>query len=348
MPEEPNVYSVSDLAAALQLPRTTINDWLKIYASYLDTEMRGKRRVYTANACAILREIAELRAAGRSNYEVEQELARRHGIRPEPAPPEPETVNEVAPTTSQLPIRQEPALPAVPNFTEIRVHLEELEQKRKRFTLRLLAVLLVFVALLALLAVFGIARLRGALEQADARHKANLRTQAEAFASARENADIERKKEVADALSKAQAAHREELEKLQLQQKEQREELREFLKNLAKDERSAAEKQWIEQKEAFARRQQDLLRELEEIRKNGQKEWQETRKNTEKELEATRVNAEKKNALLLADAAELRKNAEAQRKAMQALLEEIAALKAAAAQRPAEPKQDASSIQPQE
>lgn len=60
------------------------------------------------------------------------------------------------------------------------------------------------------------------------------------------------------------------------------------------------------------------------------------------------MNAEKKNALLLADAAELRKNAEAQRKAMQALLEEIAALKAAAAQRPAEPKQDASSIQPQE
>ena len=37
-------YSISELAVQLQLPRTTINDWLKSFAPYLEFEMRGKRK----------------------------------------------------------------------------------------------------------------------------------------------------------------------------------------------------------------------------------------------------------------------------------------------------------------
>ena len=46
-------YSISELAIQLQLPRTTINDWLKSFAPYLEYEMKGKRKEYNQNACAI-------------------------------------------------------------------------------------------------------------------------------------------------------------------------------------------------------------------------------------------------------------------------------------------------------
>ncbi|MBR4956589.1 MAG: MerR family transcriptional regulator, partial [Lentisphaeria bacterium] len=59
-------YLVSDLAAELNIPRTTVNDWLKIYGPYLESELRGKRKVYPERSLRILQEIKTMRDNGAS------------------------------------------------------------------------------------------------------------------------------------------------------------------------------------------------------------------------------------------------------------------------------------------
>ena len=41
---EQEFYSAAALAAALNVPRTTINDWLTRYENYIDVQQNGKRR----------------------------------------------------------------------------------------------------------------------------------------------------------------------------------------------------------------------------------------------------------------------------------------------------------------
>ncbi len=76
-------YSVSELGDALNVPRTTINDYLARYEQYIEYEVRGKRRVYTAKALNVLREICNLRNNGDSFAAIEVELAKRYPVQPE-------------------------------------------------------------------------------------------------------------------------------------------------------------------------------------------------------------------------------------------------------------------------
>ena len=76
-------YKVSDLVKETGLARTTINDWLQRYAQYLPFEIRGKRKLYTDNAIAVLNEIAGLRNSGQNSFEIETSLAARHPVSPE-------------------------------------------------------------------------------------------------------------------------------------------------------------------------------------------------------------------------------------------------------------------------
>ncbi len=78
-------YSVIELAELLDVPRTTINDWLAKYSMYIDFTLQGKRRAYTERALTVLKEISELRNSGISSIEIEQELAKRHPVQAEPA-----------------------------------------------------------------------------------------------------------------------------------------------------------------------------------------------------------------------------------------------------------------------
>ena len=81
MTTENRRFLASDLSQELGLPRSTINDWLTRYAEYLESENRGKRRFYSEKSLQILREIAELRNAGNSSFEIEQQLAgSKYGI----------------------------------------------------------------------------------------------------------------------------------------------------------------------------------------------------------------------------------------------------------------------------
>ena len=58
--ENNKTYLVSDLASELNIPRTTVNDWLKIYGPYLESELRGKRKVYPERSLKILQEVITL------------------------------------------------------------------------------------------------------------------------------------------------------------------------------------------------------------------------------------------------------------------------------------------------
>ncbi|MDD3887065.1 MAG: MerR family transcriptional regulator [Victivallaceae bacterium] len=133
-------YLASDLAVELALPRSTINDWLTRYADYLETETRGRRKVYSAKSLAVLREVAELRTQGAGSFEVEQTLAARHGLRPEvtavataaassssAASPEPKAASgQTLPAAPQASPVNPPALVGDKELARFAVILEEL------------------------------------------------------------------------------------------------------------------------------------------------------------------------------------------------------------------------------
>ena len=88
--EQEKKYTVIELAELIGVPRTTINDWLSRYAPYIDFVMQGKRRVYPESSAAVLKEISALRNSGMNSTDIEAELAKRHPLRAEPEPQEPQ------------------------------------------------------------------------------------------------------------------------------------------------------------------------------------------------------------------------------------------------------------------
>ncbi|MEI8246755.1 MAG: MerR family transcriptional regulator [Lentisphaerota bacterium] len=87
---EKKTYSIVELAEILNVPRTTLNDWLTRFYQYIECETRGKRRVYFDTSLEVLKEISELRNSGMASADIENELAKRHPVHAEIAPPQPE------------------------------------------------------------------------------------------------------------------------------------------------------------------------------------------------------------------------------------------------------------------
>ena len=131
MTNSKNSYSVSDLANLLQVPRTTVNDWLKKFDRYIDFEMRGRRKVYTDASLEVLQLISSARDRGTPLTDLEQELSQRCAVRPEISPLAQEE-NEETPAAKPVsaPPQQEENLPAV-NF-DFSGFLKELEIREKR------------------------------------------------------------------------------------------------------------------------------------------------------------------------------------------------------------------------
>ena len=86
-PETPSLYSISDLADQVGVPRTTITDWLGKYARFVELQTQGRRRFYTERTLAVLCKIAELRTAGRSIGDIDGELERIFPVHPTVEPP---------------------------------------------------------------------------------------------------------------------------------------------------------------------------------------------------------------------------------------------------------------------
>lgn len=114
MENQNNCYSVSDLAARLAVPRTTINDWLKKFDRYIDFEVRGRRKVYTEASLDVLKIISAARDKGLSVADLEKELAAKCAVRPEISPltdgqdDEKETPAQPAPAQETLPALANP------------------------------------------------------------------------------------------------------------------------------------------------------------------------------------------------------------------------------------------------
>ena len=83
-----NLYSISDLADQVGVPRTTITDWLGKYARFIELQTQGRRRFYTDRTLSVLCKIAELRTAGRSIGDIDGELERIFPVHPTVEPPD--------------------------------------------------------------------------------------------------------------------------------------------------------------------------------------------------------------------------------------------------------------------
>jgi len=83
-----SLYSISDLAEQVGVPRTTITDWLGKYSRFIELQTQGRRRFYTERTLAVLCKVAEFRNAGRSIADIDSELERVFPVHPTVEPPD--------------------------------------------------------------------------------------------------------------------------------------------------------------------------------------------------------------------------------------------------------------------
>ena len=157
-----NTYSVAALAAALNVPRTTVNDWLAKYDNFIEAVAVGKRKVYSEQTLAVLQEVARLRDMGKTGAEIELALEQSLGVTPEVAP-EKSIVDKVTPAaeknSEQPEENNQTQLPAVKKFEENAMELaafiaelrKEQVANKKRSRLTAFMLLLVIIVLIAAL-----------------------------------------------------------------------------------------------------------------------------------------------------------------------------------------------------
>ena len=157
-----NTYSVAALAAALSVPRTTVNDWLVKYDNFIEAVAVGKRKVYSERTLLVLQEVARLRDQGKSGAEIELALEQCLGVTPEIAP-EKSAAENPAPAAEDPALRagenDQTQLPAVKKFEENAMELaafiaelrKEQFQSRKRSRLTAFMLFIVIIVLIAAL-----------------------------------------------------------------------------------------------------------------------------------------------------------------------------------------------------
>lgn len=290
MTTENRRFLASDLSQELELPRSTINDWLTRYAEYLESENRGKRRFYSEKSLNILREIAELRNAGKSSFEIEQQLAARYGIRPEVAhPEEPETAVAEAPTAPRDPEENSASAPGegetlpmlrpafdemssqfTREFTALAAKFEELERERRRMFRRMwFAGLAIMAAALLLLLLLGAAlwTLHGKFERSKAESTAAMATltrDGEKLSRQLESIRAEQRRETEKLgvmLDRSRADFQRNAERLGSELAEQRKGFEHRIAELSADAEKKLQTETLRLKEEFARKQQQELRE---------------------------------------------------------------------------------------
>ena len=290
MTTENRRFLASDLSQELELPRSTINDWLTRYAEYLESENRGKRRFYSEKSLNILREIAELRNAGKSSFEIEQQLAARYGIRQEVAhPEEPETAVAEAPTAPRDPEENSASAPGegetlpmlrpafdemssqfTREFTALAAKFEELERERRRMFRRMwFAGLAIMAAALLLLLLLGAAlwTLHGKFERSKAESTAAMATltrDGEKLSGQLESIRAEQRRETEKLgvmLDRSRADFQRNAERLGSELAEQRKGFEHRIAELSADAEKKLQTETLRLKEEFARKQQQELRE---------------------------------------------------------------------------------------
>ena len=292
MMDTEKIYLVSDLASELGVPRTTVNDWLRIYGDYLESDVRGKRRVYPERTLAILKEIKAMREQDRTQGMIEEFLADRYGIRPEPVaetvPPTPSPAPETAATPA--PATEGSAAPPSEALVRPDPELRELfqrmlEQETERRTAANRAVRGMFgtaLALLLLLMLFtlGIAyyfHMKLAETEKLAAQRQEAADQAIAAAAERlaelrktqeaaRTADDEHARKLAEltvTLDRAQQDYRQESAKLKSELADQKQAADRALEEMKKTEEGRRAAEIAELRRTFAAGQTALLKEME-------------------------------------------------------------------------------------
>ncbi len=78
--ENSKTYIIADLVKELDVPRTTLKDWLMRYEEYIEFELRGRRKIYFDSSLEVLKEIAEMRQEGKTAPEILLELSYKHPV----------------------------------------------------------------------------------------------------------------------------------------------------------------------------------------------------------------------------------------------------------------------------
>lgn len=130
-------YSISELAVQLQLPRTTINDWLKSFAPYLEFEMRGKRKEFSHNALEVLKNISAWKNEGKSASVIQKLLEEKYGILGEVASDEQEESISVSGKTAENTADSGELVQIVHSDIELLLaNVEKMNEKRIKSTRR--------------------------------------------------------------------------------------------------------------------------------------------------------------------------------------------------------------------
>ena len=282
---EEKTYLASDLVTELGVPRSTVNDWLTRYADYLESEPRGKRRVYTARSLEVLRHVAELRNNNASSFEIEQRLTGMFGVQPEvsvPAPNEPAAPSPEVPAEENLPMARpmfdEMNTRIAGEFGQLAEKLTRFEAERRAFSRRLwwmFAVVFFIFALAVLLLGYCAYYLYGELNERTAeadRKTARLTDSSLRLELLQQENEIRRKQaeektrqqvdELSMVLDKNRAYFRQNLEKLSGELAEQRKQYETQLAQMEKNAAAQNELQLRKAREDFAREQLEKLKEI--------------------------------------------------------------------------------------
>ena len=73
-------YIIADFVKILDVPRTTLKDWMTRYEEYIEFEIRGRRKIYFESSLLVLKEIAKMRKDGKTASEILLELSYTHPI----------------------------------------------------------------------------------------------------------------------------------------------------------------------------------------------------------------------------------------------------------------------------
>lgn len=281
-------YAVVELAELVNVPRTTLNDWLERFSQYIENEVRGKRKVYFDSSVKVLREIAEMRNSGLAANEIEAELTKRHPVQAEiTAPksaqesaPTPESGELIAPAARQ----QAEAIGRMlgKELQNIAERLEQTREVNRDFAKRslrwyILAIGLV-VAMGATAVVFTLKTME-LLKVQDGRSSdtavmvGKLTQQGSALSVEMKNRGNELQKQnqelqkMTTMLDKNSADYQKNIESLQQELAKQREDFKTMLEKTAKTADSKTQLELAAMKDFFAREKLDLLKKSEELAK---------------------------------------------------------------------------------
>lgn len=290
---EKKAYTIVELAEMLNVPRTTLNDWLTRFYQYIECESRGKRKVYFDTSLEVLKEISELRNAGLASLDIEAELAKRHPVHAEIAPPpleEPENSND----QPQPDETQEMMPPVVRKQTEeigrmlgkelqnIAERLEASKNQNKSFarkTMRwyiLALLLIVAMGATAIIVSIKAAELlklqdnkidssRIILGKIDLQNNSIVKElQQRDQLIARQNQDLQR---MSILLDKNSADYQKNIEKLQQELNKQREDFKTMVDKASKNADTKTSAELAAMKDYLAKEKLDYIRKVEELSK---------------------------------------------------------------------------------